>query len=282
MSLVYYAATGIAAVWVALCLYHADEAGEYAFIAAGFAWGFILEEFSISGLGGYEYATDGFVVVASHVPLQIMLAWAAILYTGWQIGQYFGFGPRRLPFFVTLYAVHLDLALDVVAVRVPYWIWHYDVKLWFGVPINNYIGWYAVTLAFVGCYVALGRWIEDDIARAGLTLPSAAMAFMISMVIYGPITLDSRVAQGTTLVLALALALVVVATADLRPRAVPLSLVAVTVTVHLFFMAVGAATGMYGAEPELAVVGLVFLAVGLAIHGWPYWQRRRQPAVTGT
>lgn len=282
MSLTYYAATAAAVVWFVLCLWHADDAGDYAFLGAGFTWGFILEEFSITGLGGYEYAMEGFAVTAGHVPLMIMFTWAAILYTGWQTGRYLGFGPRRLPFFVTLYAVHLDLALDVVAVRIPYWIWEYDVGLWFDVPINNYVGWYTVTLVFVGSYVALGRWIDDDIARAGLTLPSSALLFLVAMLIYGPITGSSQVAQTTSLVLFLAIALAVVLTGDVRPRVAPLSLAAVTVTIHLFFMGLGAATGMYGAEPELLVVGLVFLAVGLGVHAWPYWQRGREPAVAET
>lgn len=282
MSLAYYAATAAASVWAVVCLWHADDAGEYAFLAAGFAWGFVLEEFSIVGLGGYEYAMEGFAVAASHVPLMIMFTWAAILYSGWQTGRYLGFGPRRLPFFVTLYAVHLDLALDVVAIRIPYWIWHYDVGLWFGVPINNYVGWYTVTLAFVGCYVALGRWIDDDIARAGLTLPAASLSFLVAMLIYGPITGPSQVAQTTSLVLFLAVALAVVLTGDPRPRVQPLSLAAVTVTIHLFFLGLGAATGVYGTEPELLVVGLAMLGVGLGIHGWPYWQVRREQGAVET
>lgn len=274
MSLVHYAATVAAAAWVAVCLWHADESEEYAFLAAGFAWGFLIEWISMVVFEGYHYALDSFALSVGTVPFQIMLTWAAILYTGWQIGRYLGLEPRRLPFFVTLYAVHIDIAIDAVAADVPYWIWENGGR-WFDTPINNYVGWFTVTLVFVASFVALGRYYDSDLRRALATLPASSGLFILAMFVYGPITGPSRVVQTVALLFFLALALAIVVTGDAHPRPTPVSLAAVTVTIHLFFAGVGWAVGTYDTYPELIVVTGAMFVAGVAVHLYPLWHRRR-------
>lgn len=276
MSLVHYAGTVAAAVWVGLCLWDADESEEYAFLAAGFTWGFLIEWLSMLVFEGYHYALEDFALALGTVPLQIMLAWAAILYTGWQTGRYLGIGSRRLPFFVTLYAVHIDVAIDAVAADVPYWVWENGGE-WFATPINNYVGWFTVTLVFAASFVALGRYYDSDWRRGLATLPASSVLFLLGLSAYGLLTGPSRTVQTVALLCMLAVSLAIVVSGGARPRRASLPLAAVTITIHLFFAALGWIEGTYATYPQLVVVAGAMFTVGVGIHAIPYVRRAETP-----
>lgn len=275
MSLVHYAGTVAAVIWVVLCLWDADDPSEYAFLGAAFGWGFLIEWLSMLVFEGYHYALEDFALAVGTVPLQIMLAWAAILYTGWQTGRYLGIGPRRLPFFVTLYAVHVDVAIDAVAADVPYWVWENGGE-WFATPINNYVGWFTVTLVFVASFVALGRYYDSEWRRGLAALPASSVLFLLGLSAYGLLTGPSRTVQTVAFLGMLAVSLVIVVTGDARPWRTSLPLAAVTVTVHLFFAALGWIEGTYARYPNLVAVAAGMFALGLALHAYPAWYVRRQ------
>lgn len=276
MSLVHYGGTVAAAFWVGLCLWDAERSEDYAFLAAGFGWGFLIEFISMETFEGYHYALESFAVSLEIVPLQIMLMWAAILYTGYKTGRYMGLDANRLPFFVALYGLHIDIAIDGIAAEIPYWVWENGGR-WFGVPINNYVGWYTVAVVFVAVFVVMDRYVHNDANRALVTLPVTSVVFFVGMALHGFLTGPSRVAQTIALVAYAVVSLGIVASGDAHYRRTSVPLAAVTVTIHLFFIAVGAMRGMFADTPALLMVCLAMLGVGVAIHAGPYWLGSRTP-----
>lgn len=178
------ASTAMALFGLLLVFWHASTREEYAFVLAGIGWGYLLEQAAIAGYETYSYNVDAFVLVLFDVPLDVAFTWGGILYAGWKTGEALGVSRKRLPCFVGLFALHVDLAIDAVAIRVPFWTWGMD-GAWYGVPLNNFWGWYTVAFLFVGCFVALERWIARDDLRILLVPPFALVLFVVAITVYG-------------------------------------------------------------------------------------------------
>jgi uncharacterized membrane protein len=112
--------------------------------------------------GNYYYTGTG--LLFNLVPLLLPISWAVIVYISYTITNLFlyGFGgekPRynhHLLFLVGflvllsaidgLIAMNLDMIMDPVAVSplIQQWVW-IDGGPYFGIPISNFLGWFAVT-----------------------------------------------------------------------------------------------------------------------------------------
>lgn len=277
MDFLFPAATAFSLLGLGLSLWHATTREQYGFILAAIAWGYVLEQAAIAGYETYSYNIDSFVLTLLDVPLDVAFSWAAILYAGWQTALYLGLSRRRLPFFVGLFALHIDLAIDVVAIRVPYWTWGVE-GVWYGIPAHNFWGWWTVSFLFVGSFLALGRWIERVELRALLTVPVALVGFIAGITLYGIVTGGSTTAEIALLALIVGGSLVVVLTGGIDPRPIPWQVAAVPYIVHGFYLGVGFLLGIFFDVPVLLVVALVMLAIGGLVHAVPYAYRRRGAA----
>lgn len=281
VSLYYY--TGAVAVTVAIgsCLWHADTREQYSFIAAAFVYGFALEQAMIQLYETYTYNVTDVVLTLLDVPVHVAVAWAAILYAGWQTGLALGVSERRLPFFVALFALHIDLSMDVVAIQIPYWTWEMP-GLWFGVPLNNFYGWYLVAFFFVGSALAL----DGAIPRPELRYPAVIVVSLASLVVavltWALLFAWSDVTEVATVLALIVVGLVAVLSDDMDPRPAPRSVAATPFVFHVFFLGVLLALGLHDDQPLILVVALAMLGVGILVHGYPVWYGRHRSNRTET
>lgn len=96
----------------------------------------------------YSYSPN-FLVQLAHVPISIGLGWAVIIYCAMLLSDQYNIPWALRPFMDALTAVTLDLAMDVVAIRLGFWTWIIPLdREWYGVPFENLVGWILVVLSF--------------------------------------------------------------------------------------------------------------------------------------
>jgi putative membrane protein len=111
-------------------------------------FGLILEAGDIYLGKAYSY-NSAFLVKIAGVPLVIGLGWAVIVYCAMLLSDQYRISWKLRPFMDALTAVILDLAIDPVASRLAFWKWTITLdQEFYGVPLENLIGWVLVVLAF--------------------------------------------------------------------------------------------------------------------------------------
>ncbi len=111
-------------------------------------FGIILEVGDIYLSKAYSY-NSAFLVKVAGVPLVIGFGWAVIVYCAMLLSDQYHIPWTLRPFMDALTAVILDLAVDTVAIRLAYWKWSIPLdQEFYGVPLENLIGWALVVLAF--------------------------------------------------------------------------------------------------------------------------------------
>jgi uncharacterized membrane protein len=83
-----------------------------------------------------------------NVPIPIILAWGAYLYTSYLAAIALTRDKWRRLILASLLMVLLDLAIDPAMVSAGFWEW-FDAGPWFGIPVLNFVGWF--TVSFVAC-----------------------------------------------------------------------------------------------------------------------------------
>lgn len=111
-------------------------------------FGLLLEQGDIKIFGSYAYS-QGFFLKLGSVPVAIALAWAMIITSSMFMSDRLGIAPRLAPFADAVFAIVLDLSLDVIAIRQGLWHWNIPLNAgFFGVPAGNYYGWLFVAFGF--------------------------------------------------------------------------------------------------------------------------------------
>jgi uncharacterized membrane protein len=111
-------------------------------------FGIILEVGDIYLGKSYSY-NPAFLVKIAGVPLVIGFGWAVIVYSATLLSDQYHIPWKLRPFMDALTAVILDLAIDTVAIRLTFWRWTIPLdQEFYGVPIENLIGWVMVVLIF--------------------------------------------------------------------------------------------------------------------------------------
>lgn len=251
-------------------------------------FGVFLEWMTIQQLEAYQYGE--FLLMLDGAPICIGLGWAVIIYSGMEFVKHLAMPDYARPFLVGLLALNLDLAMDVIAIRLGFWNWVIPLDWqWFGVPWGNFWAWYIVVVSYSGFLY----WFRNILKRNDLlwlrkTYP--LFALLISVVILA-ITNNvfANVFAKTELVSAMSMLLIIlvggviiyVVKPGLKSNAkVDNVILAVPLTFHIFFTIFGFAGGFYANLPILGVIGLTMFALGLGIHLWPWWHKKRINAGT--
>ncbi|MFB6255716.1 MAG: carotenoid biosynthesis protein [Haloplanus sp.] len=267
------AAMGLASLG---CLWdaRADREGLTLYVTA-VVYGLILEKLVIVAFGAYTYPAGSYLFDALGVPLAIAFGWSAVIYAGTTTARAYGVPLPSLPGFVALYALHIDLSMDAIAIRVPLWTWA-PPGPWFGVPLGNFFGWFAVAACFAGWFELLCRWVSNPLALGGGTLVAALATLLAALELWTTfvesVVLGASILIGLGVLALLALARWQPTFADRPAR----TAVAATLLFHGFFIGVFVVIGIGGTLPVLGAVSVVALGVGVGIHALPSLMRRRR------
>lgn len=154
--------------------------------------------------GAYEYTSGLGEKIAGRVPYPIPLSWfsmgLASLLLGSAIAAQRGFRARPLwslglgVWLLTAWDLVLDPAMAHPSLPIKFWVWH-QVGPYFGMPIENLVGWSLTGLLFM----AVSRWLwrADVEPTLPLALPFAiylanmafAMILSANVGLWGPILL---------------------------------------------------------------------------------------------
>lgn len=123
-------------------------------LAGGALFGLAVEQLVIwlAGASGrpdaYGYGPFAWMATAD-VPLAVATSWGALLYAAMKYSDRLGLPVWMRPAADGLYALMLDLTMDVVAVRLGLWHWATPPEAqWFGVPYSNFGGWLLLAVLF--------------------------------------------------------------------------------------------------------------------------------------
>jgi len=247
----------------ALAGYHAFTHGARSFYLVSLAYGFLLEHLTIQQFAAYTYPVHAYPLHLFDVPFAIAFGWGAIIYTGYSVATAYRLRLAYVPLFAALFALHVDLSMDAIAIHFGFWSWTQG-GVWFGVPLGNFFGWFCVAFFYTGSFVVAQRYLRHD-------LPAALVAIVVSLglligslqVWIDVVTTPTRGAIVLAAIVGVALALVL--RADRDPTPVPGVLQGSTFVFHGFFLALYLATGML-LSPYYVLLAPV--AVGLFVVGY--------------
>ncbi|MFB6135084.1 MAG: carotenoid biosynthesis protein, partial [Halanaeroarchaeum sp.] len=233
-----------------------------AFLVAAIPYGVALEQLVILRFARYHYPVDSYLLTIADVPLVIGFGWAAIVYAGFRAARLYDFADWRVPFFVGLFALHVDLAIDAVAIRAGFWTWT-PPGVWFGVPLGNFLGWFLVASLFPAAWLGLAKKRGGLATRAAASVGVALAGLIAILQIWTWVatTLVRRILFFGGVV---SLALGVVATADPRPRELPLLVSAVPFVFHAYYLGLLVGLGIGFQVP--ALIPISFAMAGLSVY----------------
>lgn len=94
----------------------------------------------------------------------------------------------QLPVLTGVIATVFDLFVDPVAVRAGYWVWFIEGTVYYGIPLLNFVGWFALTaLAPLGWILvarhrAWGYWRKGIVSFLAI-FPLSAGAIGLSLIL---------------------------------------------------------------------------------------------------
>ncbi|MBE0688348.1 MAG: carotenoid biosynthesis protein [Anaerolineaceae bacterium] len=267
------------------CFWHAvrQKNGKVLELIFAMIFGVFLEWMTIQQLEAYHYGE--FFLMLDGAPICIGLGWAVIIYSGMEFVKHLEMPDYARPFLVGMLALNLDLAMDAIAIRLGFWNWVIPLDWqWFGVPWGNFWAWYIVVVSYSG-FLYWFRNIHKRRVSAWLRNTYPLFAFLISVVILAITNyVFANVFAKTELVSAMSMLLIILAGGVIiyvvkpgfkKDVYVDKVILAVPLTFHTFFTVFGFAGGFYATLPILGVTGLTMFAVGLGIHLWPWWLKKR-------
>ncbi|MDP9470079.1 MAG: carotenoid biosynthesis protein [Chloroflexota bacterium] len=157
--------------------------------------------------GNYEYTSFLGYKVLGRVPFTIPLSWFYMGLASYLLGHLIAAGRGLRPhrawalglgvWFLIVWDLVLDPAMAHASMQVKFWEWN-ETGPYFGMPIQNYVGWAATGLAFMALSRALWRR-DPDPARTPAWFPlvvyaantAFAMALSASVDLWTPILLSA-------------------------------------------------------------------------------------------
>lgn len=157
---------------------------------------YLVEEAGVrTGLifGRYHYSDDlGFKL--GNVPILIPLGWFMMIYPSWVVAQAALRGrslrgPAGMAALALLSALTMtgwDMVMDPPMIRGGAWVWH-DGGPYFGVPLQNYVGWVLNTFVIYLVFDILDRLTSG---REGAAYRFGGLFALLPVVIYTLFALD--------------------------------------------------------------------------------------------
>lgn len=268
---------------VGITLWHAwGDRDRIAFFGLSIIYGFLVEKATIALFGIHSYPEEHFFPYLWEIPISVLLAWGVIIYASLMAGWHLGLQRSRLAVFVGLFTLHIDLAIDAIAVRIPFWTWHLP-GTWFDVPLVNFVGWYSVALLFTGFFLSFKERVESY-ALAGLVSLLASTSLLIVIVAvwlrFVSPSADTEMIVFSTLMIS-SLAYVVRGEVDpsLYLDRFPVETFLSIVLIHLFYIQTILYYGYHQDEPLLLYISITMMTVGIAVHYLPYLNKNKRNAV---
>ncbi len=269
--------------------WHANRQSHYRLLEllGSGVYGVLLEWLTIKQLHAYHY--DDFALMIDGAPLCIGLGWAVILYAGMEFSDQIHLPDAIRPVLDALMALNIDVAFDTIAIRLGFWSWA-GVGLnqqWFGVPWVNFAAWFIIVWSYSGFIRALRSWRVHR-WRRWLYVPAAMLLSLVTLTatseIYRLMSADLSIGALSALALVVGSTLTVV---NARPRVTSAGLptpviLAVPLGFHGFALVAGFASGSFGRQPVLAVIGVAMLVLGLIVHLLPWWIGRGGEAIAAS
>lgn len=202
-------------------LWSAWQKGRYWLLTllAGMVYGLILEALNMKAFHAYTYG-DFLVMLPGDLPLVIGVSWGLIIYAAMLTAAALGVVWWIRPFIIALLALMIDFALDPVAANqgLCMWIWAPTEKaFFFGVPPDNFFGWFFVAFGFSLFWYILERKFHPEtqsllkqilILVGNLIL--AMVVLFIAIEIYRVVTQTNLTAMVIVLGLTLLVAVILV------------------------------------------------------------------------
>lgn len=263
-----------------LALWHAWGDGErLAFLGATAVYGLLLEKGVIVLFGMHSYPADQFRLHLWDVPVAVLLAWSVVMYASLMTGRYLGLQRHHLSVFTGLFALHIDLSIEAVAIRIPLWTWHFS-GTWFDVPVVNFVGWYSVPLLFTWLFSDLEERTENY-ALTGLL--SALVSTALLLIIVGvwlrfvsPWALTEIALFGVIVIASVVYLTRADLRPDLRPDGFPTEAFISVILIHLFYVQATLYYGFHRDSPLLLCLSTAMLLVGIGVYYLPHaWKQRR-------
>lgn len=264
MDFLYPAFTAVMVLASALCGIHAWRTGERTFYGAAIVYGLLLEKLVVLYFGTYTYPASE-MLDAFGIPLAIGFGWSTVIYSGFVTARRFGLSRRHVPVFTGLYAVHLDLAMDAIAIRVPFWQWTTD-GAWFGVILGNFLGWFIVALFFTFIYQHLAERTRNPLLLGGGAILGAVLLLIPTLEAWNAVTDGVVLRKAAILGVLLVVSLLWLRTAEFRPRPVSHLVTAAVFLFHTFFLLVLVVLGAHRTQPLLLPLSLAMFAIGAVVH----------------
>jgi uncharacterized membrane protein len=247
------------------------------------------------------------------VPLAISVMEAMIIYAAVQTSRRLELPWMTRPILNGLLAMTIDLVMDpIVSASVPcqsspvilppaplepgvgFWVWRLVPQhtvfgvtlpehLFFGIPLNNFSGWFLGVVIFTFMLEAGWRRIPPESKGVLGDFIVPAVAIPLTMIVFtGVIAVYQwliKYVLGTEWILvALILAASILVILRVAPRAkrnnpLDLFLLAIPLFFHLYYLVALFASELYQKQPELIVLAVVLIPTSLLLFSWPYWNR---------
>ncbi|NPA05926.1 MAG: carotenoid biosynthesis protein [Chloroflexi bacterium] len=256
--------------WTLPRAWRAEGAAGVQRVLAGIAYGLLLEEATIRQLRAYTYGRF-WVMVTDDVPLAIGVGWGLILNAAWLYTRGLAHPSWLMRATVgALWALTIDLAMDVVAIRLGFWDWGFGLDFdFFGVPWANFWAWFWVVGGYLAMLEGLQRlgWGIAAI-RPWLAVSSVALVLLTNALITQVVP---RAGYRPTVaaVLLAALAWTGLARGWRRVRAVPQESQIIQAAFHGYFTLAGLISGALFRPPALLVVAALAAGLGFALTHQP-------------
>lgn len=93
-----------------------------------------------------------------YVPLWIALGWAVLLYLAYATTTKIK-NPFKRAAIAALIPLAIDIPLDFIAIRLKFWTWTgFSMQEgFFGIPANNFIGWFVIGYIFILLYLLMKK-----------------------------------------------------------------------------------------------------------------------------
>ena len=274
----------------ALFFYHAARRRLLGVLVTAIAYGFLLEFHTVKTETAYCYGrffvmlppwpspAEPTCLVGARVPLWGSIVWGYFIYGAMATSSRLKMPWAVRPLLDGLLVLTYDWTLDPIAEKLGFWTW--DTRgSWFGIPLDNFFGWFMVVASFSFALRWLQRKWPLHSRGAGLDTFVFCLAIVVSLVLLaGSLELYVHLAgRGVsqelllwgTLGIALAITLpyFIPARGDHKPAVVFLATV---LAHHLYNGILLVYSGLWREEPLLNVVWATAMTLAMIGYGWPY------------